>query len=68
MTSRNLNDVLNEHAGAYSTWLAGEELSPDLYDALYEYYQDEIPYGTAKARTGDPRAWIERQLEVHSDV
>ena len=33
-------------------------MSDDLYDALYDYYFDDMPYGTKKARTGDPREWI----------
>jgi len=28
------------------------------YDDLYDYYSDEMPYGTAKARTGDPYEWM----------
>ena len=36
---------------------------PALYDKLYEYYVDEMPYGTAKARTGDPYYWILDRVE-----
>ena len=37
----------------------------DLYDALFDYYFDsgEMPYGTAKARDGDPYEWIERKID-----
>lgn len=44
------------------------DLDGDLYDRLYEYYTnpghgpDAMPYGTAKARDGDPANWIEAQL------
>lgn len=41
----------------------GEELSPELFDKLYDYYLDEMPYGTAKARDGDPYEWIYDKLE-----
>jgi hypothetical protein len=37
------------------------------YDKLYEYFAfetGEMPYGTAKARDGDPDCWIVEQLEV----
>jgi hypothetical protein len=34
------------------------EMSDALYDALYDYYFDDMPYGTKKARTGDPHEWI----------
>lgn len=37
----------------------------DLYNKLFDYYvfeTDEMPYGTAKARTGDPMDWITDQI------
>jgi len=36
------------------------DLPEDLYLKLYEYFcnNGEMPYGTAKARTGDPYEWI----------
>jgi len=33
-------------------------MSEHLYDALYDYYQDDMPYGVKKARSGDPYEWI----------
>ena len=30
---------------------------------LCSYYADDMPYGVAKARTGDPFMWIAEQLE-----
>jgi len=33
-------------------------LSDHLYDALFDYYAPDMPYGVAKARTGDPDQWI----------
>lgn len=35
----------------------------DLFSKLYEYYGDEMPVGVAKARTGDPDAWILMRVE-----
>lgn len=37
----------------------------DLYHALYDYYGNngEMPYGVAKARTGDPFEWVMRKFE-----
>ena len=29
---------------------------------LAELYQDEMPYGTQKARTGDPHVWLANKL------
>jgi len=39
---------------------------PDLYEKLYDYYvfeTAEMPYGTAKARDGDPDIWILDKLD-----
>ena len=33
-----------------------------LYMDLFGYYQDEMPYGTQKARDGDPTEWLENRL------
>jgi hypothetical protein len=35
-----------------------DELSDDLYHALYDYYHEDMPYGVQKARTGDPHEWV----------
>lgn len=32
------------------------------YEALYERYHQDMPYGTAKARDGDPYEWITEAL------
>jgi len=37
---------------------------PKLFDRLMEFYASEMPYGTAKARTGDPYVWITEKLET----
>lgn len=34
----------------------------ELYDKLFEYYMDEMPYGVQKARDGDPCEWIYERL------
>lgn len=38
------------------------------YDKLFDYYMPEMPYGVAKARTGDPDQWILNQLEEDMGV
>jgi hypothetical protein len=35
-----------------------------LWDKLYDYYLPDMPYGTAKARTGDPVAFITEQVSM----
>jgi hypothetical protein len=39
--------------------LDGQELMEDLYG----HFQEEMPYGTQKARTGDPDEFIYDKLE-----
>ena len=41
------------------------DMDTDLYEALFDYYFNagEMPYGTAKARTGDPYEWVSRRFE-----
>ena len=34
----------------------------ELSDKLYNMYVDEMPYGTQKARDGDPYEWIYERL------
>ena len=35
-----------------------DDLSQELQDKLFEHFLPEMPYGTAKARTGDPIQFI----------
>jgi len=37
-----------------------EFIFTDVYEKLFNYFLDtnEMPYGVAKARTGEPDAWI----------
>lgn len=35
---------------------------PELYFDLFKFYVSEMPYGTAKAREGDPFVWIEERV------
>ena len=30
----------------------------EAYYKLFDYYAEEMPYGTAKCRTGEPDTWI----------
>ena len=41
------DDIMNHHS---------------LYEKLYNYFVSEMPYGTAKGRTGDPAEWIYNRL------
>lgn len=52
----NINDVRE--------FLRGDDMSDKLYEALYDYYvlNNIMPYGTAKARDGDPMEWVSNQF------
>lgn len=42
----------------------GKDISIELYDKLFNIYLPEMPYGTAKARTGDPYEFIYTELNA----
>lgn len=61
--------ILAKHHRAWERYLQGESLSGDgemqaLYDDLFQHFMPDMPYGTAKARTGDPMNWIADKLHT----
>jgi hypothetical protein len=42
-------------------------MSEHLYDALYDYYFDDMPYGVKKARSGDPYEWVSDRFQEDLD-
>lgn len=48
----------------------GDDFKDEHYDILYTHFVDsgEMPYGVAKARTGDPYAWIADELDKIPDL
>ena len=63
-----LQHIINRFKHETKNFVAGGDLDEDLYDALYDYYcdQGEMPYGTMKARDGDPYEWVTQRFD--SDV
>ena len=59
-----IDDIVAQYQSDITQFKNTGELSDALYSALYDYYTDngEMPYGTAKARDGDPYQWIGNQL------
>ena len=59
--------ILDQNAESYQAVLAGEDLITfgKLYRELISYYMSngEMPYEVAKAREGDPEAWIMDRLD-----
>jgi hypothetical protein len=62
-----LEHILNRFKHEVKQFEQNGELDQDLYEALFDYYSDagEIPYGVAKARTGDPYEWVATNLQSH---
>lgn len=61
-TNINLHTTMVVEAKKY---LEKDGILPDhLFDYFFDYYtgSGEMPYGTAKARDGDPYTWIEDKL------
>ena len=60
-----LDHILNRFKHEIAQFEQDGDLDDNLYDALYDYYSDagEIPYGIAKARTGDPYQWVSDRLD-----
>jgi len=63
--------TLNEYDGVKAILIKHDSLNieledldePKLLQDLFEYFQEDMPYGTQKARTGDPDVWIMDRLE-----
>jgi hypothetical protein len=66
-----LEAIFDQFPEAWAEFKAGGDLddNPDFYDALFGYYselspEDAMPYGTQKARDGDPVQWIADKLDA----
>lgn len=60
-----LAKVLKRFPHEVNAFKNGEDLSDHLYDAVYDHYcnNGEMPYGTMKARDGDPYEWVTQKLD-----
>lgn len=61
-TGHTLEHILKRFSKEVEMFKDQGDLDQDLYDALYDYYFDDMPYGTKKARTGDPYEWVSDRL------
>ena len=61
-TGHTLDHILQRFSREVADFERGGDLDQDLFDALYDYYFDDMPYGVKKARTGDPYEWISQRL------
>ena len=60
-----VRDILNKYPEAYAKILDDGDIydNEELYSELYEYFLEDMPYGTQKARDGDPVQWITEHLD-----
>ena len=63
-TGNTWDHLLNRFRHEVENFKQTGDMSDDLYDALYDYYNHHgaMPYGVAKARDGDPYEWIGNRL------
>ena len=57
------NHILNTFKYEVKQFQQTGDLDEDLYNALYDYYFDDMPYGTMKARTGDPYEFVAQRFQ-----
>ena len=69
-TGETLDHILNRFKNEVKRFQNGDEIDTELYDALFDYYNDhgEMPYGVAKARDGDPVNWITDKLTAELGI
>ena len=58
-------EILQKYPEAYAKILDDGEVNDNekLYNELFEYFLEDMPYGVQKARTGDPVEWITEHLD-----
>jgi hypothetical protein len=61
-----LDHIIRRFPKEVKDFHAGNEMDGDLYEALFDYYMlhGEMPYGVAKARTGDPFEWVSDRFSM----
>lgn len=57
-TGSTLDYIIKTYQRDVKDFVQNGDMSEHLFDALYDYYLDDMPYGVKKARTGDPYEWI----------
>ena len=61
-----LDKIAHQYSKEVKDFMSSGDLDDDLFSALYDYYFDDMPYGTKKARDGDPYEWVADRF--HSDM
>tara|TARA_Y100000310_G_scaffold344909_1_gene460395 strand:+ start:5224 stop:5823 length:600 start_codon:yes stop_codon:yes gene_type:complete len=61
-TAQDIIEYLDSWVKTYDDICGYLDENNDAYELLFGEYVSEMPYGTAKARTGDPHEWIVDRL------
>ena len=58
LTESSLQAIVRKFGKEVREFAEGGDIDQDLFEALYDYYFDDMPYGVKKSRDGDPYEWI----------
>ena len=61
-TKAKLSEVTTEIERVANAGGSCADLSAEAFDYLFEKSSDEMPYGTQKARDGDPYEWLDENV------
>ncbi len=63
-TRMTFEDLAHRHSAAIMEMKTGADITDEVYQDFYEYYVNngEMPYGVAKARTGDLYWWVAQKI------
>jgi len=65
-TKHTLHHIINTFKRDVKDFIDNGDMSDHLFQTLYDYYFDDMPYGTRKARDGDPYEWVSDRF--HQDL
>jgi hypothetical protein len=70
MNLETFNQIKAQWPSDVKTFIRTGSLTDNLYNVLFDHYcnTNEMPYGTAKARTGDPYEWIESHFSDFLEI
>jgi hypothetical protein len=58
LTESSLQAIVRKFGKEVREFAEGGDIDQDLFEALYDYYFDDMPYGVKKGRDADPYEWI----------
>lgn len=64
-----LKNILGSCETSWKNFCDGADLDQEIYGKLYVYFcsTGEMPYGTQKARDGDPFNWVTNEMAKYAE-